>query len=98
MFEVKIDPSRLANPDLDIRYRLFDYLDELYPDALKDDGYDYEGSTLVVFIGLAKELVGLQLESITDSIVSYSEFGDDFKDAIELYFDGRLLYAASSEG
>lgn len=93
MYAIKIDPTRLQNPDLDIRYRLFDYLKELYPDVLQDGGYDYEGDQplLVVYVKVLKELTGLQHEAILQSIVSFDEFGNDFKDAIEVYYEGRLL-------
>lgn len=97
MYAIKIDPSRMQNPDLDIRYRLFDYLSELYPEVLEDAGYDYEGEQplLVVRVKVLKQLIGIQHESILESIASFNEFGTDFKDAIEVYYDGNLLYSAA---
>ncbi len=48
---IKIDPSRLTNPDLDIRYMIADLLTEATGGAVKDDGYDYvDGDKLLVFL------------------------------------------------
>ena len=38
---IQLDPSRLTNPDLDIRYVLPDQLEEDSASAVSDDGYDY---------------------------------------------------------
>jgi hypothetical protein len=99
MYAIKIDPTRLENSDLDIRYRLFDYLNELYPDVLQDGGYDYEGDQplLVVCVKVLKDLAGLQHEAILESIVAFGEFGGDFKDAIEIFYDGQLLYPLTGQ-
>lgn len=40
---VRLDPRKLSNPDLDIRYRLPDLLVERSGGLLQDDGYDYFG-------------------------------------------------------
>lgn len=40
---IQLDPSRLANPDLDIRYQLPDMLIAQSDGQLSDDGYDYVG-------------------------------------------------------
>ncbi len=84
----------MKNADLDIRHKIFDYLSRLFPVLLEDDGYDYEGNAphLVVYIRPIKDLIGLQHEAIIESLVSYAEFGDDFKDAIQVFYDGRSVY------
>ena len=38
---IQLDPSRLTNPDLDIRYVLPDQLEEDSASAVSDDCYDY---------------------------------------------------------
>jgi hypothetical protein len=100
MYTIKIDPTKMENPDLDIRYRLFEYLNELYPGALQDDGYDYEGEQplLVVCVKVLRDLIGIQHDAVLDSIVRFEEFGADFKSAIEVYYDGRLLYPMTAQG
>ncbi len=40
---LQLDPARLSNPDLDIRYALPDLLVERSDGQLSDDGYDYVG-------------------------------------------------------
>jgi hypothetical protein len=40
---IQLDPARMANPDLDIRYRLPDLLIARSDGRLTDDGYDYVG-------------------------------------------------------
>ncbi|GDY13297.1 hypothetical protein LBMAG53_22030 [Planctomycetota bacterium] len=85
-FLIKIDPTKLENPDLDIRYDLYDYLAKLYPNILIDGGYDYVGEIpiLVVKIKTKIDLIGIQIESILESVHKYNNFGDDFKDAMEI--------------
>ena len=94
MYTIKIDPTKMENPDLEIRYRLFAYLNELYPEALHDGGFDYEGEQprLVVCVKVLKDLIGIQHEAVLDSIVQFEEFGADFKNAIEIYNEGQVLY------
>ena len=40
---LQLDPAKLSNPDLDIRYALPDLLVERSGGRLTDDGYDYVG-------------------------------------------------------
>ena len=40
---LQLDPAKLANPDLDIRYVLPDLLVQRSGGGLADDGYDYDG-------------------------------------------------------
>lgn len=52
-FTLRLDPGRLANPDLDIRYVLPDLLAERSGGTIQDDGYDYVGQAppyLVLFL------------------------------------------------
>ena len=49
---VRIDPAKLPNPDLDIRYDLPDIVEHLTGGDIIDDGYDYDPedeNTLLVF-------------------------------------------------
>lgn len=49
----ELDPAKMANPDLDIRYRLPDQLAALPESTMTDNGYDYsddEPPKLVVFV------------------------------------------------
>ena len=49
----ELDPAKMANPDLDIRYRLPDQLAALPESTMTDNGYAYsddEPPMLVVFV------------------------------------------------
>jgi hypothetical protein len=49
---IKLDPSKLLNPDLDIRYALPELLNEKSKGSIEDNGYDYEpdGNALIIFL------------------------------------------------
>ncbi len=38
---VLLDPGKLENPDLDLRYCIPDRIEEISHGAIQDDGYDY---------------------------------------------------------
>lgn len=38
---IVLDPAKLENPDLDLRYRIPDRIDEVSNGLIKDNGYDY---------------------------------------------------------
>lgn len=38
---IVLDPAKLENPDLDLRYRIPDRIEEVSHGAIQDDGYDY---------------------------------------------------------
>lgn len=48
--ELRIDPSKLANPDLDIRYVLPDLIAERSRGKIRSTGYDYEGDVFSCMI------------------------------------------------
>lgn len=48
-----LDPGKMANPDLDIRYRLPEVLAELPGSSMSDQGYDYSNDNppmLMIFV------------------------------------------------
>lgn len=49
---IKLDPTQLANPDLDIRYLLPDAIIERSNGLVEDDGYDYSQNSPAVYIYL----------------------------------------------
>lgn len=38
---IVLDPAKLENPDLDLRYRIPNRIEEVSNGAIQDDGYDY---------------------------------------------------------
>jgi hypothetical protein len=49
---IRLDPSRLHDPDLDLRYEIPDLLVTRSAGLIKDDGYDYEpeGNALRIYL------------------------------------------------
>ncbi|WML33320.1 hypothetical protein [Clostridium sp. OS1-26] len=50
---IKLDPSKMDNPDLDLRYIIPDKSEELTKGAVKDDGYDYSSdgtNSIIIFL------------------------------------------------
>ncbi len=58
---VRLDPRRLQNPDLDIRYLLPDLIAEKSRGGVEDDGYDYVGDVpyLLLFLKTADNEQGV---------------------------------------
>jgi len=52
---IKLNPARLENPDLDIRYIIPDLVEQATAGRVRDDGYDYDDrdNSLVVFLSCA---------------------------------------------
>ena len=38
---ILLDPSKLVNPDLDLRYKIPDCIEEVTDGRIQDNGYDY---------------------------------------------------------
>ncbi len=48
---IKLDPTKLENPDLDIRYSVPERIEEISGGAVSDDGYDYlEDNSLCLWL------------------------------------------------
>ena len=60
---IRLNPQKLTNPDLDIRYALPDLVNEHTGDRVKDDGYDYDSdtdNTLIVYLACAGPAADVQ--------------------------------------
>jgi hypothetical protein len=47
---LRLDSRQLDNPDVDIRYQLPDLLAERSGGVISDDGYDYVGAYMVLYL------------------------------------------------
>lgn len=50
---IKLDSSKMNNPDLDLRYIIPDKIEGLTKGAVKDDGYDYSAdktNSIIIFL------------------------------------------------
>ena len=66
---VLLDPGKLNNPDLDLRYRIPDLVEQATGEAVKDGGYDYidqEGAGPLMAIWLEAEDAGTAWKAVLD--------------------------------
>lgn len=54
---ILLDPSKLENPDLDLRYNIPDHIEEISDGSIKDNGYDY------IEMGGRDDILGIWLET-----------------------------------
>lgn len=50
---IKLDPSKMKNPDLDLRYIIPERIEELTNGKVEDDGYDYSSDgtdSIIIFM------------------------------------------------
>jgi hypothetical protein len=79
---IRLDPTKLDNPDLDIRYVLPDRLASESDGLLRDDGYDYAGHRppyLILYQLAADATVGLN--RVIRLIQSERILGNDLRPA-----------------
>jgi hypothetical protein len=60
---IRLNPQKLTNPDLDIRYALPDLVHEHTANRIKDDGYDYASdsdNTLIVYLSCVSPVADVQ--------------------------------------
>jgi hypothetical protein len=78
-----INPEKLSNPDLDIRYLLPEMLEEQSNGLIKDDGYDYlddEINTMLVFLKISD--FEKAIACIEDAIENVSLLGNNLKQGV----------------
>lgn len=54
---ILLNPSKLENPDLDLRYNIPDRIEEISDGSIEDNGYDY------IEIGDRDDILGIWLET-----------------------------------
>ena len=48
---ITLDPSKLSNPDADLRYTIPEIAEEISNNELQDDGYDYDDdNNMIIFL------------------------------------------------
>lgn len=99
---IRLDPSKLENPDLDLRYIIPDTMEAIIGDSIYNDGYDYLSDTqhsIVVF--LQSSDLDHDLQKVLE-ILEVEEFlGNNlFKTGIVAADDGdgyRIVHPKDSE-
>jgi hypothetical protein len=75
---VRLDPRRLDNPDLDVRYALPDLIHEKSCGLVMDDGYDYVGDVPYLLLFLKTENVEQGLPWVLSVLEHDESLGNDF--------------------
>jgi len=81
---VKLEPGKLENPDLDLRYLVPDRIEEISDGAIRDDGYDYlENDALGIWLGAesAEESYPVVIKMMQEERF----LGNDLTQAAEVY-------------
>ena len=99
---IKLDATRLDNPDLDIRYKLPDLLIERSHGLIQDDGYVYGTNTLWLLLYLRTTDVDAAMRHIVDVVDNIRLFENDLRPAttvaLETTDGDRILYPPNSTG
>jgi len=92
---VLLDPGKLNNPDLDLRYRIPDLVEQATEGAVKDGGYDYveteEGGPLMA-VWLEAEDAGTAWKAVLDLFRRGPILDNDLARSAEIYIS-REEYA-----
>ncbi|WP_165228346.1 hypothetical protein [Aquisphaera insulae] len=101
-FVIRLDPRRLDNPDLDIRYVLPDLLAERSGGIITDDGYDYAAEEPSLLLFLQSEDVERALACIVDVIERTRVLENDLHRAVRVAIEtGRgheVIYPPDDPG
>src|SRR5262245_16658771 len=100
---LQLDPARLRNPDLDIRYVLPDLLVERSSGRLTDDGYDYagEGSAACLLLFLRTDDANAAIPNIIEVLGSERVLENDLSGVPIAVEDGdqfRVVHPPGFEG
>jgi hypothetical protein len=79
---LRLDPRKLENADLDIRYALPDLLALKSNGLISDDGYDYVGNVPFLVLFLKTDDVDRSVELILKTLNSEQVLGNDLLDAV----------------
>ena len=88
-----LDPDKLQNPDLDLRYVIPDLLSTRSDGNIKDNGYDYEdqeskSSPLLAIFLIATDFPAA-LKTINQLVLSEEVLGNNLSSAATLYIEEK---------
>ncbi|NHQ85572.1 hypothetical protein HA050_05500 [Iodobacter sp. HSC-16F04] len=88
-----LDPDKLKNPDLDLRYAIPDLLKAQSKGNIDDDGYDYEDqdnqTNPLLIIFLTANDLSLAMATIIQFIRHERVLGNDLSSAAALYIEKK---------
>jgi hypothetical protein len=87
---LQLDPAKLSNPDLDIRYVLPDLIAEQSGGRMKDDGYDYasEGAATLLLLFLSTDDPNASVPVVVEVLRSERVLENDLSDVPVAVEDG----------
>lgn len=84
---IKLDPKKLENPDLDIRYDLPDRIAEYTDNKVTDNGYDYLNN-IELAVWLAAEDAEKSCGDIVELLKKEKFCDNDLSETAEIYVSG----------
>jgi hypothetical protein len=79
---IKIDPDKLLDPNLDMRYVLPDLIAERSGNFIQDDGYDYASQSDAMLVYLTTGDLQKALPMVIDVIENATVLGNCLKNAV----------------
>jgi hypothetical protein len=81
---IRLDPTKLDNPDADLRYEIPDLLSERSGGLMNDDGYDYEpeGHAMQIYLKVS-EIAGA-VEQVVQFLETEHPHGNDLAPAAQV--------------
>jgi hypothetical protein len=99
---LRLDPGRMDNPDLDIRYVLPDLLSERSAGVITDDGYDYVGDRPYLVLFLKVTVLEPAVACVRDVIENVRVLDNDLRPAIVAAVEHEdrheVIYPAGFDG
>jgi hypothetical protein len=99
---LRLDPRRLDNPDLDIRYRLPDLLAERSDGVISGDGYDYAPGTDILLLYLRASDLQAALACVVDVVENVRVLNNDLRQgvvvAVERPSGSEVVYPSGFKG
>jgi hypothetical protein len=93
---IKIDPGKLLDANLDMRYVLPDLIAERSGNFIQDDGYDYASQSDAMLVYLTTEDLQKALPTVIDIVENATVLGNCLKDAVivatGVYDDYTVVY------
>ena len=89
---ILLDPSKLENPDLDLRYNIPDRIEEISDGRIEDNGYDYietGGRDDILGIWLRTKSADKSYPVIIKLFQEEKFLGNDLSLSAEIYISGK---------
>ncbi len=79
---LKLEPEKLENPDLDLRYLIPDLLRDRSNGLIQDDGYDYGTESDTLYLFLLTENADVAEKTVLEFIQNERVLGNDLRNGV----------------